>query len=139
MKRAPLIDQTAHCVPTARRRGGAVAIGDDPFLTLEIEIRVVGLTIHHMVLVGSEGRVMGEIEAQRRHGLLLTRRWREMIRTRGPAAKGKASAARDGRARVNESGRASGAIGSSPDSPLEEGGFEPAVPRIDDDQDLWRR
>jgi hypothetical protein len=25
------------------------------------------------------------------------------------------------------------------DSLLEEGGFEPAVPRIDDDQDLWRR
>src|SRR5215472_6334185 len=51
MKRAPLIDQPARCVPTARRRGGAVAIGDDPFFTLEIEIRVVGLTIHHMVLV----------------------------------------------------------------------------------------
>src|SRR5215471_17885960 len=27
----------------------------------------------------------------------------------------------------------------APDSPLEEGGFETSVPRIEDDQDLWRR
>ena len=32
-------------VLTAGRRGGAGSIGDDPFLTLVIEIRVVGLTI----------------------------------------------------------------------------------------------
>jgi len=27
----------------------------------------------------------------------------------------------------------------APDSPLEEGGFETSVTRIEDDQDLWRR
>ena len=44
MKRAPLIDQR-RAVLTARRRGGVGSIGDDPFLTLVIEIRVVRLTI----------------------------------------------------------------------------------------------
>ena len=44
MTRASLIDQR-RAVLTARRRGGAGSIGDDPFLTLVIEIRAFGLTI----------------------------------------------------------------------------------------------
>ena len=44
MTRASLIDQR-RAVLTARRRGGVGSIGDDPFLTLVIEIRVVRLTI----------------------------------------------------------------------------------------------
>src|SRR5262252_2924463 len=61
MKRAPLIDQTARCVPTARRRGGAVAIGDDPFLHWKSKFGSLASLSITWFSYGSEGRVAQSI------------------------------------------------------------------------------